>query len=106
MPKAKKTTKKTTKKNKEDVAEKEVNKAEDNTEAATPIDTLKGAGATGFSKPLDIADRRARSRVKVADDVEERTARRNARRGITADTRTDEEKEFQSKVESLTHYYY
>jgi RNA polymerase primary sigma factor len=54
------------------------------------------------SKPLGISDRRARSRTKVADDVEERTARRNARRGITADTRTDQEKEFQATIEKLT----
>ena len=56
----------------------------------------------GVSKPLELKDRRAASRSKVAEDVEERTARRNARRGIEADTRTDEEIEFQAKIESLT----
>lgn len=53
------------------------------------------------SKPLGLADRRAASRVKVAEDVEERTARRNARRGIAADERTEDEIEFQSNIETL-----
>jgi RNA polymerase primary sigma factor len=61
----------------------------------------KSMDKTG-SKPQNLADRRAASRVKVADDVLERNARRNARRGITADARSEDEIEFQSNIESLT----
>lgn len=53
------------------------------------------------SKPLELADKRAASREKVAEDVEERTARKNARRGIKADKRTVDEIEFQSNIERL-----
>jgi len=91
--------KKTTTKNKKSVKKSSKNDAVKKDNAKSNKEESQGLGS---KKPLDLKDRRALSRVKVADDVEERTARRNARRGITADTRTEEEIEFQSKVESLT----
>jgi len=102
MPNKKtKATKKPAKKAKKATDKKSVSKSSAKS-VVEAVDELIEEQKISFSKPLELADRRALSRVKVADDVEERTARRNARRGITADDRSEEEIEFQSKIESLT----